>query len=111
MSSWIVALGALIASMAGPQPGPAPLHVYRADRQASRLYVVTHKTGLLSFLGHEHAIVPTVWNADLCLADPIPAGAHARREPGIDRYPPLRPTRLRHPARVRRRGGQGRQRR
>jgi hypothetical protein len=73
----IVTLGALFASLTGAQAAPPQLYVYVADHQASQLYVVTHKAGLLSFLGHEHAIVPMAWHADLCLADPIPDGAHA----------------------------------
>lgn len=77
MLPWIVGLGALVVPLTGAQHPPAPLHVYLADHDASRLFVVAHKTGLLSFLGHDHAIVPTAWTADLCLADPIPAGAHA----------------------------------
>ncbi len=77
MSPWILTIGALVAAPGGLQVPVAPLHAYVADHEASRLYVVTHRTGLLSFLGHDHAIVPTAWHADLCLADPIPAGAHA----------------------------------
>ena len=52
------------------------LQEYAVDREASHVYVVTHKAGLLSFLGHEHALVPRAWTAELCLADPPPAGAH-----------------------------------
>jgi polyisoprenoid-binding protein YceI len=57
-------------------PGPPSLHVYYVDRVASALYVVTHKAGLLAFLGHEHAITPWEWSAELCLADPMTVGAH-----------------------------------
>ena len=46
------------------------------DRDASHLWVVTHRAGLLSFLGHDHALVPGDWSARLCLAAPVPAGAH-----------------------------------
>lgn len=72
----IVMLQALfVAGMT--QSTPPDLHVYEVDREASRLYVVVHRAGLFSFLGHEHAIVPERWSADLCLANPIPEGAHA----------------------------------
>lgn len=57
-------------------PDPPSLRMYRVDHDASELYVVTHRSGLLSFLGHEHAIVPGEWSAELCLGDPIPIGAH-----------------------------------
>ena len=56
--------------------GPPDLRVYRMVSARSDVYVETHKSGLLSFLGHEHAIVPTEWATDLCLADPVPVGAH-----------------------------------
>lgn len=75
MSPWLFIVAALAAAP-GPAQQAAPLHAYVADR-ASRLYVVTHKTGLLSFLGHDHAILPSEWHGDFCLADPIPGNAHA----------------------------------
>lgn len=53
------------------------LHAYAADRELSQLFVVVHRAGLLSFLGHEHAIVPNEWSSELCLADPVPQGAQA----------------------------------
>jgi len=46
------------------------LRSYVVDRVASRLWIVVHRSGLLSFLGHEHAVVPTEWSADLCLSAP-----------------------------------------
>ncbi len=52
------------------------LHAYTVDRAASHVYIVTHRSGVFSFLGHEHAIVPLSWTPSLCLADPVPAGAH-----------------------------------
>lgn len=56
---------------------PPALQGYQADQSGSQLYVIVHRAGLFSFLGHEHAIVPQDWTASLCLADPIPEGAHA----------------------------------
>lgn len=71
------AVGLLLSALAGAQgTGSAELHEYVVDRTASALYVVTHRSGLLSFFGHEHAIVPEEWRARLCVADPVPEGAH-----------------------------------
>ena len=42
---------------------------------ASDVYVVTRKSGLFSFLGHEHAIVPMEWSGSLCVASPQKPGA------------------------------------
>ncbi len=58
----------LIASGTGVS-GQTPLRHYAVDPASSVIYVVTHKAGLLSFLGHEHAILPTMWEGTLCLAD------------------------------------------
>jgi pimeloyl-ACP methyl ester carboxylesterase len=46
------------------------------DQDASSLWIRTHRAGLLSFLGHEHAIIPLDWSATVCAADPVPASAH-----------------------------------
>lgn len=78
--SVVLAVLAVVVSLAGALPdadGP-DLRVHVVDRDASQLHVAVHGAGLLSFLGHEHAIVPGAWEAELCLADPIPAGASAR---------------------------------
>jgi polyisoprenoid-binding protein YceI len=64
----------VFAGALAPNP-PAQLREYVVDVGRSRLWVITHRSGLLSFLGHEHAIVPTDWSADLCLDHPIPVGA------------------------------------
>jgi len=53
------------------------LHSYVVDTDASQVYVVVHRAGLFSFLGHEHAIVPERWSSEMCLANPLPEGAHA----------------------------------
>lgn len=68
------ALSLALGSAAAAQT-PAALTHYSVDPDASHLYIVTHKAGLLGFLGHEHALVPTEWRAELCLADPVPSGA------------------------------------
>lgn len=76
---WMIGmLGVAVPSIAGAQTPPPPeLHRYVVDEAASQLFVVVHRAGLLSFLGHEHAIVPGAWSADLCLDDSLSAGAHA----------------------------------
>lgn len=48
---------------------------YVVEPARSQLWVVTHRSGLLSFFGHEHAIVPTQWSGVLCLDDPPERGA------------------------------------
>ena len=45
---------------------------YTIDIAASRIYVVTHRTGLFSFLGHEHAILAREWSGTLCWARTAP---------------------------------------
>jgi polyisoprenoid-binding protein YceI len=64
---------AFVATIAASRP--AEPREYLVDGTRSRLWVVTHRSGLLSFLGHEHAIIPEEWSAELCLDDPVPAGA------------------------------------
>jgi polyisoprenoid-binding protein YceI len=39
---------------------------YRIDATQSAIYVVTHRAGLLSFLGHDHAILAREWSGSLC---------------------------------------------
>jgi hypothetical protein len=75
-----LALGLALVAAAGTHAQQARaqqegLHAYELDAGESWLVVVTHRSGLLSFLGHEHAIVPSEWSADLCLAEPVPTGA------------------------------------
>jgi polyisoprenoid-binding protein YceI len=62
--------------LTGTRPPGRALQAYDVDPGASRIWVVTHRAGLLSFLGHDHALVPGDWSARLCLAAPVPAGAH-----------------------------------
>lgn len=54
-----------------------PLRSYAVEQEASTLWVVTHRAGLLGFLGHEHAILSTDWTATVCGADPVSSGAQA----------------------------------
>jgi polyisoprenoid-binding protein YceI len=51
--------------------------LYEVNTAASHLFVVTHKSGLLSFFGHEHAILPTQWRAELCLEPGDPSTGRA----------------------------------
>jgi polyisoprenoid-binding protein YceI len=62
-------LGIVLGSVSSvyAQDGGRELHV---DLAASRIYVVTYRTGLLSFLGHEHAILANDWQAAVCYDAP-----------------------------------------
>ena len=66
----------LSLSPGGGRPTRSDLYVYETDAEDSSFYVVTHKRGLMAFLGHEHAIVPRDWTAELCLGEPLPRGSH-----------------------------------
>jgi polyisoprenoid-binding protein YceI len=58
--------------LAQPCAGSAQtLADYTIDHARSDLYVVTHTAGLLSFLGHEHAVIPSAWTGTLCLSEPL----------------------------------------
>jgi len=76
MSAELFTAGLLLAFAgtlsSGPSSGPRR---YIVDGARSAIWVVTHRSGLLSFLGHEHAIVPAEWSAELCLDDPVRPGA------------------------------------
>jgi polyisoprenoid-binding protein YceI len=43
----------------------------------SRIFVVTHRSGILSFLGHEHAILANQWTATVCWDAPAHAASRA----------------------------------
>ena len=71
MRAGLIALGFCCVFPCVLQPvRTTELRAYEVDRPASKLFIVTHRSGLLSFLGHEHAIVPGDWDADLCLSEP-----------------------------------------
>jgi polyisoprenoid-binding protein YceI len=45
------------------------------DRNQSAVYVVTKRSGLLSFLGHDHSILAHEWHGSICASDaPVPQG-------------------------------------
>src|ERR671923_78537 len=44
------------------------LRVYDVDPSQSHILAITHRAGLFSFLGHEHAILATAFSAALCMA-------------------------------------------
>jgi len=77
MKPGLLVAGLLVAFMGAAAAERAEPREYVLDQDRSRIWVVTHRSGLLSFLGHKHAIVPTMWSARFCLADPVPAGATA----------------------------------
>lgn len=73
LAGWAVAL-------AGAGPAPAlgqGVPEWRIDRAASSIWVTTESSGLLGFLGHDHAILPVDWSAELCLSDPLGEGSRA----------------------------------
>ena len=77
MSARIVtAVLCLAVAGTGRLGGQEMLRSYVVDQERSSLFLVTPRSGLLSFFGHEHAIVPGEWRAELCLAEPIPRSAH-----------------------------------
>ncbi len=64
---------AILLFAAAPSIAQRTPHALQVDVAASHIYVITHRTGLLKFLGHEHAIVAPEWTAKLCWDEP----AHA----------------------------------
>lgn len=52
------------------------LTIHSVDQSTSHLYVVTYKAGLLSFLGHDHAIIPMEWDGELCAGQTLEPGSH-----------------------------------
>ena len=62
---------------AAPSVAQRTLGMLDVDVAASRIYVVTHRTGLLSFLGHEHVILAQKWTADVCVDEPTHAASRA----------------------------------
>lgn len=53
---------------------------YHIDRAQSHIYVVTHRSGVFSFLGHEHALLATQWSGSVCWAPAAPANGHGTIE-------------------------------
>lgn len=78
LRSWLLLALAIVAlpGTGGLSAQEARVHV--VEPAGSRLWVVTHRAGLLSFLGHEHAILATDWEAELCLAPSAPEHGRAR---------------------------------
>ena len=73
MSCTLVLLVLPATTLAAQQSG----RELQADAAASRIYVVTHRAGLLSFLGHDHAILAPRWTARLCWDAPEHAASRA----------------------------------
>lgn len=53
---------------------------YTIDSTGSAIYVVTHRAGLFSFLGHDHAILATQWSGTLCWSPDAPGQGHGTVE-------------------------------
>jgi polyisoprenoid-binding protein YceI len=58
-------VGLLLPAAVAAQESTA--HVYDVDPSLSHIVAITHRAGLLSFLGHEHAVLATEFTAALCL--------------------------------------------
>lgn len=65
-------------ALAQDTTSPAEARRWRVVEDASHLVVVVDRAGLLSFLGHRHAIVPQEWRAEMCLAGTRPPTGHGR---------------------------------
>lgn len=48
------------------------------DTTASHIFAVTHRSGLLSFLGHEHVIWAPRWTSEVCIHRTAPGESYAR---------------------------------
>jgi polyisoprenoid-binding protein YceI len=60
-------------------PGPVGAqHLYDVNATRSHIVAVTHRAGLFSFLGHEHAILATEFTAVLCLVPETPSRSTLR---------------------------------
>lgn len=70
-----VALVCLVVGASGVETQATP-RWYEFSRDASAIYVVTHRSGILSFLGHEHAIAVKDWTGGVCWAAGSPADAY-----------------------------------
>lgn len=66
-----------LAGTAGSAPAQQAATEYRVDPARSHIVVVTGRSGLLSFLGHEHAILATSWDATLCYDEAAPESSRA----------------------------------
>jgi polyisoprenoid-binding protein YceI len=51
---------------------------YEVDPAQSHIFLVTHRAGLFSFLGHEHAVLATEQTAELCLTPDAPSHSALR---------------------------------
>ena len=53
---------------------------YTIETSQSAVYVITHRSGLLSFLGHDHALLATSWSGSFCWSPLTPARNHGHVE-------------------------------
>jgi hypothetical protein len=56
-------------------PGFASPKKLQVSYDRSSIVAVTHKSGLLRFLGHEHGILVTAWSADVTYDDAAPTSS------------------------------------
>lgn len=73
-----VAPGLVLAALAAlpvgsPAQDGAGGRAYRVETGPSTAYVVTRRSGLFGFLGHDHVLGPTEWSGRLCLTSVEPS--------------------------------------
>jgi polyisoprenoid-binding protein YceI len=61
-------------------PGFASPKKLQVSYDRSSIVAVTHKSGLLRFLGHEHGILVTAWSADVTYDDAAPTSSRVSIE-------------------------------
>jgi polyisoprenoid-binding protein YceI len=64
-------VGLLLPAAVAAQESAA--RVYDVDPARSHIVAITHRAGLLSFLGHEHAVLASEFTAALCLTPDEPS--------------------------------------
>lgn len=69
-----------LALLLGGPPAAAEPRALAVDREASSLVAVTGLSGLLSFLGHRHAVLATAWTADLVYDEGAPGRSRVALE-------------------------------
>ena len=58
-----------------PHPAAASPKKLQVARERSYIVAITHKAGLLRFVGHEHGILVTAWSADVNYDEANPAAS------------------------------------
>jgi polyisoprenoid-binding protein YceI len=70
--------GAAVALLLCVNNAPAQRTALTVDTAASHIFAITHRTGLLSFLGHEHVIWAPRWSSQVCIHRTSPGESYTR---------------------------------